>query len=138
MYSENHGACICAYMHAFACACVHACAPRSYVVRFVSGAGENDGMQQYSGLFVMWVLCAFISTLYTSYWDLFQDWGLMKRGLPASQRLLRADLVYSKKVSTVIASFLCQCMYERRCGGGGGGAWRRLCSSSIPSIWRAT
>ncbi|XP_065198397.1 xenotropic and polytropic retrovirus receptor 1 homolog [Sycon ciliatum] len=57
--------------------------------------GMNNGDQQYSYLFVLWVLSALVSTTYTSYWDLFRDWGLMNRN--CQHRFLRQELVYSRR-----------------------------------------
>lgn len=47
--------------------------------------------------FILWIICAFISTCYTLTWDIKMDWGLLERDLKENT-LLREEVVYPSKV----------------------------------------
>ena len=45
--------------------------------------------------FTLWIISMVASTLYTYSWDLFMDWGLLRRN---GYKLLREETVYPSKV----------------------------------------
>lgn len=59
---------------------------------------EKESNSSYKGIyFVLWIVCAFISTCYTLTWDLKMDWGLFEKDL-TENKLLRKDVVYPSKI----------------------------------------
>jgi hypothetical protein len=56
--------------------------------------------------FYLWISSAVVSSLYSYIWDIKMDWGFFDQNA-GENKFLRAEVVYSSKVSTTVLFFFC-------------------------------
>ena len=58
---------------------------------------HGEEVTQNNAFFYLWVVAAFVSTCYTTTWDIKMDWGLLDSSA-VENKLLREEIVYGYKV----------------------------------------